>query len=127
MLFRSPELIQGINERGGLDYIQKSTHTVIGDKFWETSGQNQFINALYQAAVNVGITSKNNIDINPEQRKWILEQINSGKLDNATLLYSKKLADRGLGSHAEALKEVVELLRGNEFDTGLSTESFACE
>ena len=126
-LKQNPELIQGINERGGLDYIQKSTHTVIGDKFWETSGQNQFINALYQAAVNVGITSKNNIDINPEQRKWILEQINSGKLDNATLLYSKKLADRGLGSHAEALKEVVELLRGNEFDTGLSTESFACE
>lgn len=66
-------------------------------------------------------------DILDSQRSWILDQINSGKLDNATLLYSKKLSDRGLGSHAEALKEVIELLRGNEFDTGLSTESFACE
>ena len=28
-LKQNPELIQGINERGGLDYIQKSTHTVI--------------------------------------------------------------------------------------------------
>ena len=30
-------------------------------------------------------------DILDSQRSWILDQINSGKLDNATLLYSKKL------------------------------------
>ena len=45
--------------------------------------------------------------VNPEQRAWILEQINSGKLDNATLLYDSKLAARGLGTHAHALAEVI--------------------
>lgn len=55
-LQQHPELIKGINERGGLDYIRNSTHNVIGDKYWETSGQNKFIEALLQAAKNVGIT-----------------------------------------------------------------------
>lgn len=93
----------------------------------------------YQGTIKVGsvqeaiknykdwLLGNSNQNVKSEQRSWILDQINSGKLDNATLLYSKKLSDRGLGSHAEALKEVIELLRGNEFDTGLSTESFACE
>lgn len=57
-LKQNPELITGIVERGGLEYIQKSTHTVIGDNFWESSGQNKFIEALYQAAKNVGIGSQ---------------------------------------------------------------------
>lgn len=52
-LKQHPELIKGINERGGLEYLQKSTHNVIGDKFWETSGQNKFIEALIQAYQNV--------------------------------------------------------------------------
>ena len=46
-----------------------------------------------------------------EQRAWILTQINQGKLDNANLLYDKKLAERGKGTHAEALIEVVKGLR----------------
>jgi len=53
-------------------------------------------------------------DVKSEQRKWILEQINSGKLDKATLLYDAKLAGRGLGSHPEALVEVVKELRGTQ-------------
>ena len=48
-----PELVQGINERGSLDYLQKSTHNVNGDKFWESTGQNKFIEALTQAYKNV--------------------------------------------------------------------------
>lgn len=48
-LKQHPDLVQGINERGGLDYIQQSTHNVIGDKFWESTGQNKFIEALAQA------------------------------------------------------------------------------
>lgn len=50
-------------------------------------------------------------DVNPEQREWVLDQINQGKLDNATLLYDAKLAGRGKGSHAEALAEVIEEIR----------------
>ena len=48
------------------------------------------------------------------QRKWILDQINQGKLDGATLLYAGKLAARGKGMHPTALAEVVEQLRGAE-------------
>lgn len=64
-LQQHPELIKGINERGGLDYIRNSTHNVIGDKYWETSGQNKFIEALLQAAKNVGITDniENSVDV----------------------------------------------------------------
>ncbi len=56
------DLITEIQQRGGLSYIAASTHNVTGDMFWETSGQNKFIEALYQAAKNVGITSINNSD-----------------------------------------------------------------
>lgn len=48
-LEQHPELIEGINERGGLAYIEQSTHNVIGDKFWESKGQNKFIEALADA------------------------------------------------------------------------------
>lgn len=50
-----------------------------------------------------------------KQREWILEQIDSGKLDNATLLYDKKLYARGRGSHAESLAEVIKSRRGQMF------------
>lgn len=48
------------------------------------------------------------------RKRWILDQINQGKLDGANLLYSKKLMDRGQGSHAIALAEVVEQLRSQQ-------------
>jgi hypothetical protein len=35
-LKQNPELVQGINKRGGLAYIEQSTNNVIEDKFWET-------------------------------------------------------------------------------------------
>jgi hypothetical protein len=60
-LKQNPELVQGINERGGLEYLQKSTHDVIGDKFWESTGQNKFIEALilgYKNSNNTQNTSK---------------------------------------------------------------------
>jgi hypothetical protein len=52
-LKQHPELVQGIDERGGLAYIEQSTHNVIGDKFWESTGQNKFIEALAQAYKNI--------------------------------------------------------------------------
>lgn len=49
-LKQHPDLIQGIEERGGLEYLKKSTHNVIGDKFWESAGQNKFMEALIKAS-----------------------------------------------------------------------------
>ena len=66
-LKQHPELVQGINERGGLAYIEQSTHNVIGDKFWESTGQNKFIEALTQAYKNViSNENTNNKKINTE-------------------------------------------------------------
>ena len=60
-LKQHPELIQGINERGGLAYIEQSTHNVIGDKFWESTGQNKFIEALAQAYKNIQPTTQSTV------------------------------------------------------------------
>jgi hypothetical protein len=56
-------------------------------------------------------------DVKPEQKAWILKQINQGKLDGAKLLYSAKLMGRGQGSHAISLAEVVEQLRSTQPST----------
>jgi alkylated DNA repair dioxygenase AlkB len=42
-------LVEGIAERGGLDYLNKSTHNVINDKYWESTGENKFMEALKEA------------------------------------------------------------------------------
>lgn len=54
----------------------------------------------------------NHQNVKPQQREWILDQINQGKLDGATLLYAGKSEARGQGMHPTALAEVVEELRG---------------
>ncbi len=59
-----------------------------------------------------------------EQRLWILDQINQGKLDNATLLYAGKLEARGQGTHAKALLEVIEKLRS---ETTITSRTFENE
>ncbi len=48
-LVQHPKLVKGIDERGGLAYIQNSTHIVKGDAYWESTGQNKFIQALADA------------------------------------------------------------------------------
>lgn len=53
-------------------------------------------------------------DVKPQQREWILDQINQGKLDGAILLYAGKSERRGQGMHPTALAEVVEQLRGQQ-------------
>jgi len=42
-LKQHPELVKGIIERGGDAYLFNSTHNVVGDRFWESSGQNKFM------------------------------------------------------------------------------------
>lgn len=44
-------------------------------------------------------------EVEPERRKWILESINSGKLDGKTLIYYKPSKYK---SHADALVELVQ-------------------
>jgi hypothetical protein len=59
----------------------------------------------------------NHKDVKPEQRTWILDQINQGKLDGTTLLYAGKSEARGQGMHPTALAEVVEQLRSTQPST----------
>ena len=59
----------------------------------------------------------NHQDVKPQQREWILDQINQGKLDGTTLLYAGKSEARGQGMHPTALAEVVEQLRTDKSST----------
>jgi len=61
-------------------------------------------------------------DIKPEQRAWILDQINQGKLDGATLLYAGKSEARGQGMHPTALAEVVEQIRTTQPATSVEEQ-----
>jgi hypothetical protein len=65
--------------------------------------------------------------LNYEQRQWILDQINQGKLDGATLLYAGKLEARGQGMHPTALAEVVEELRTTKQDEFTQEEQLQFE
>ena len=187
-LEQHPELIEGINKRGGLAYIKESTHNVTGDKFWESKGQNKFIEALADAYQSIAPTQQSSeveakVDLSKEwrgdlesrpvytkegintmrtsaadsdehfgnpwseggyrgtiktatveeaiqkykewlmtsktssvktmQRAWILDQIEAGKLEGATLLYAGKLAARGKGTHAHALAEIINRNKDN--------------
>ena len=58
--------------------------------------------------------SISDLDKFDNQRAWILDQINQGKLDGATLLYAGKSEARGQGMHPTALAEVVEQLRSTQ-------------
>jgi hypothetical protein len=69
----------------------------------------------------------NHQDVKPQQREWILDQINQGKLDEATLLYAGKLEARGQGMHPTALAEVVEELRGTQSSTSVENVEEAKE
>lgn len=87
-------------------------------KDWLLTGYAQWLDENGEAKDFAGKT---------EQRQWILDQINQGKLDGATLLYAGKLAARGQGMHPTALAEVVEQLRSIQSTPQVpaSTDKFA--
>jgi hypothetical protein len=64
-----------------------------------------------------GFNNDTGTQIKLEQRAWILNQINQGKLDGATLLYAGKSERRGQGMHPTALAEVVEELRSKQLSS----------
>lgn len=72
-LQQHPELVEEVEKAGGLSYIRNSTHFVTGDVFWEKQGN--FIKALYQAAVNVGM--KDTLESSPQVA-------NQGQSDNSS-------------------------------------------
>jgi hypothetical protein len=44
-----PALVKKVESVGGIEFLEKSTHNVKGDKFWESKGENMFINTLVNA------------------------------------------------------------------------------
>jgi hypothetical protein len=116
-LEQHPELIEGINERGGLSYIEESTHNVTGDKFWESKGQNKFIEALadaYQAAQPTQPTSEVELPIDTEVRveneegTWFISKyvdvtyLGTEKIDKAAIV------TKNLGDNTEMLEVVLK-------------------
>jgi hypothetical protein len=59
-----PQLVEGINKKGGIAYLQASTHNVKNDgSYWESSGENGFIRALTEAYRRVsGISQLRNTE-----------------------------------------------------------------
>lgn len=55
-LQQHPELVEGISERGGVDYLNASWHKVNNDSYWESNGQNMFMKALTEAFQTVTIS-----------------------------------------------------------------------
>lgn len=56
-LNQHPELVSAIYEKGGRQYLQLSQHKVVGDKHWESSGDNAFMKALLKAFDNYEINN----------------------------------------------------------------------
>lgn len=77
------ELIQGINERGGIEYLNKSWHSVTGDAFWETQGN--FINALKQAYLAVQQSQATQQDINDLKTQDDPENFNNAEQSKQVL------------------------------------------
>ena len=74
-LRQHPELVTGIDKRGGLAYLEKSTHNVIGDTYWESKGENKFMESLisaYKQVKTVKETSSVEVSavINDMYDKW---------------------------------------------------------
>lgn len=62
-LTQHPELVSGISERGGLSYILQSTHNVTSKAdYWQTNGENKFIEALADAYKNVTGANNNSVE-----------------------------------------------------------------
>lgn len=82
-LQQHPELIQGINERGGIEYLNKSWHSVTGDAFWETQGN--FMNALKQAYLAAQQSQATQQDINDLKTQDDPENFNNAEQSKQVL------------------------------------------
>ena len=83
-LQQHPELIEDITQKGGVAYLTKSTHNVTGDKYWESSGQNKFIEALIDAYTIVSLQDRGTqISSNPQDiiNSFNLSNVDTSKID----------------------------------------------
>ena len=63
-LTQYPNLVQQINERGGLEFLQKSTHTMGSGRWSSKNPKNMFMNSLIQAYKNTSQVVDSGIDTN---------------------------------------------------------------
>jgi len=61
-----PDLVKKINDLGGVELLEKSTHNVKGDKFWESKGDNMFVKVLTEAYQEVIEEDPTILEENPE-------------------------------------------------------------
>lgn len=115
---KNPELIDEINQAGGLDFIKQSSHIVgVKNSRWEGKGlESNFIKVLAKAYETVAKELnkfQETTEIESKRREWIIEHLKSGKLKGKPILYYKEL---GEPSHATALDYLI-----NKYDWNKNT------
>ena len=73
-----PELVKEITAKGGVEFLQKSTHVVNGDNYWESGDgkENKFIEALTEAYERVvkkeqALTPENMLKLSTKEKELI--------------------------------------------------------
>jgi len=87
---------------------KEKSHMHFGNPFTGTGVKGLIQKESIEEAVQAykdWLTTEKYIEVNPEQRQWIQQEINTGTLTNSVLLYMK---DKGeYYSHADALADIV--------------------
>lgn len=73
-----PELVEEITAKGGVEFLQKSTHVVNGDNYWESGEgkENKFIEALTEAYERVvkkeqALTPENMLKLSTKEKELV--------------------------------------------------------
>lgn len=116
-LQQHPELVNELRNAGGIKYIDKSYHEVTGDQFWEKEGN--FIKALRQAAINVGIVENTNTTTNSTDIPNLKLNLN----DIPKVINGKQVE----GGLTKVRDSIVEHFTGEESDKNLYIRSIALQ
>ena len=88
----------------GIEYLDSNHH--FGNPFLSTRnfgnrgvGTDEEVSQMYKN----WLLGKDNQNVEPQRRQWIIDQINSGKLDNQNLIYYKNTPI----NHAKVLQEII--------------------
>jgi hypothetical protein len=122
---KNPELIDEINQVGGLEFIKQSSHIVgVKNSRWEGKGMDSnFIKVLaksYETVAKELNKFKESFELEPERRQWILEQLKSGNLKGKPIVYYKEL---GEPSHATALDYLINKYNWNNLNESTSIDN----
>ena len=61
-----PDLVKKVDSLGGVELLEKSTHNIKGDRFWESKGENMFVKVLTEAYQEVIAEDPSILEENPE-------------------------------------------------------------